>query len=197
MFNSIRVASIIPELVSLLIVLLVISGLVLIFIVVRTIKCPVNKILVIYGKLPKDEFGRDQQVICMHGGKKFIWPIVQAYKYLDLQEISILVDLKDTISNEIIGCYSPLEFIVAISTEKTSMVQAAINLIGLPESEIYSLAKKIIVDQILFVIKEKKIDKTNIVLGKFIDLVSENIEKELKKIGLSLISVKVTDSFLK
>ena len=51
-------------------------------------KCPSDKILVIYGKVGSGQDGASRSSKCIHGGASFIWPVVQAYEYLDLTPMS-------------------------------------------------------------------------------------------------------------
>ena len=60
----------------------------MIIILSRYRKCPSDKILVIYGKVGNAKDGSQRSAKCIHGGAAFIWPVVQAYEYLDLTPIS-------------------------------------------------------------------------------------------------------------
>ena len=72
------------------IVLLVLTT--LIVILSRYRKCPSDKVLVIYGKVGTAQDGSQRSAKCIHGGAAFIWPVIQAYEYLDLTPMSIQVD---------------------------------------------------------------------------------------------------------
>ena len=60
-------------------------------------KCPSDKIMVIYGKVGSNKDGTMRSARCIHGGASFIWPVFQAFEYLDLTPISLSVDLKSEI----------------------------------------------------------------------------------------------------
>ena len=64
------------------------------FIVSRYRRCPSDKIMVIYGKVGSSKDGTAISARCIHGGAAFIWPVFQAYEYMDLTPMSISVDLK-------------------------------------------------------------------------------------------------------
>ncbi|MBP3311912.1 MAG: flotillin family protein, partial [Butyricicoccus sp.] len=66
-------------------------------------------------------------------------------------------------------------------------------LLGLKLSEIQELAKDIIFGQLRLVIATMDIEEINTDRDKFLVAVSNNVEIELKKIGLRLINVNVTD----
>jgi len=160
------------------------------FIVSRYRKCPSDKIMVIYGKVG----GRDGAAAkCIHGGAAFIWPIIQAYEYMDLTPISISVDLENALSRQNIRINVPSRFTVGISTEPGVMQNAAERLLGLKLNEIQELAKDIIFGQLRLVVATMDIEEINTDRDKFLEAVSRNVETELKKIGLRLINVNVTD----
>lgn len=159
------------------------------FVFSRIKKCPSDKIMVIYGSV-RDAQGSAK---CIHGGTKFIWPIIQAYQFLDLTPISISVDLKQALSRQNIRIDVPSIFTVGISTEQGVMQNAAERLLGLKMSEIQELAKDIIFGQLRLVIATMDIEEINTDRDKFLEAVSFNVESELKKIGLRLINVNVTD----
>ena len=174
-------------------ILVVVLFAALIAILSRYRKCPADKILVIYGKVGSDKNGQTRTAKCIHGGAAFIVPVIQSYQYLDLTPISISVDLKNALSKQNIRIDVPSRFTVGISTEMGVMQNAAERLLGLKLSEIQELAKDIIFGQLRLVIATMDIEEINTDRDKFLVAVSNNVEIELKKIGLSLINVNVTD----
>ena len=74
-------------------------------------RCPSNKVLVIYGQV-KD--GRS--ATCVHGGGKFVIPVVQDYAYLSLEPIQIEVPLRDALSSENIRVNVPSVFTCLLYT---------------------------------------------------------------------------------
>lgn len=172
-------------------VLLIIS--VLLLFLTRYKKCPSDKIMVIYGKISNNKDGTYRSAKCIHGGAAFLVPVVQAYAFLDLTPISISVDLKNALSRQNIRIDVPSRFTVGISTEPGIMQNAAERLLGLRLNEIQELAKDIIFGQLRLVIATMNIEEINTDRDKFLDAISRNVEGELKKIGLRLINVNVTD----
>lgn len=156
-------------------------------------KCPSDKVLVIYGKVGSDQGGQNRSAKCIHGGAAFIIPVLQAYQYMDLTPISINVDLKSALSKQNIRVDVPSRFTVGISTEPGIMQNAAERLLGLKLAEVQELAKDIIFGQLRLVIATMDIEEINTDRDKFLLAVSNNVEIELKKIGLRLINVNVTD----
>ena len=162
-------------------------------IISRYRKCPSDKVMVIYGKVGTDKNGQTRSAKCIHGGAAFIVPVIQSYEYLDLTPISLNVDLRNALSKQNIRVDVPSRFTVGISTEDGVMQNAAERLLGLKLSEIQELAKDIIFGQLRLVIATMEIEEINTDRDKFLVAVSKNVEIELKKIGLRLINVNVTD----
>lgn len=180
-----------------IVILLVVIG-VLIFSLIlillsRYRRCPSDKIMVIYGKVGTNKDGSARSAKCIHGGAAFVWPVIQAYEYLDLTPISINVDLANALSHQNIRVDVPSRFTVGISTEPGTMQNAAERLLGLKLTEIQELAKDIIFGQLRLVIATMDIEEINTDRDKFVEAVYHNVETELKKIGLRLINVNVTD----
>lgn len=156
-------------------------------------KCPSDKVLVVYGKVGKNREGMNQSSKCIHGGAAFIWPVIQSHQFLDLTPLSIEVNLKNALSKQNIRVDVPSRFTVGISTEPGIMQNAAERLLGLKLTEIQELAKDIIFGQLRLVIATMDIEEINTDRDKFLANVSSNVEMELKKIGLRLINVNITD----
>ncbi|WP_396151131.1 flotillin family protein [Flavobacterium sp.] len=150
-------------------------------------RCPSDKILVIYGKTG------GSSAKCVHGGGAFIWPVIQDYQYLDLKPLSIEANLTNALSRQNIRVDVPCRFTIAISTETDSMNTAAERLLGLSPEQIQELAKDILFGQLRLVIATMTIEEINSDRDKFLDNISKNVDSELKKIGLKLINVNVTD----
>ena len=156
-------------------------------------KCPSDKVMVIYGKVGNNKDGSARSAKCIHGGAAFVWPVIQAREFLDLTPLSISVDLENALSRQNIRINVPSRFTVGISTEPAVMQNAAERLLGLKLEEVQELAKDIIFGQLRLVIATMDIEEINTDRDKFLEAVSRNVEGELKKIGLRLINVNVTD----
>ncbi len=150
-------------------------------------RCPSDRILVVYGKVGGGSAN------CIHGGAAFIWPVIQDYEFLDLTPISIEVMLTNALSRQNIRVDVPSRFTVGISTEPGIMNNAAERLLGLTQESIHDLAKDIIFGQLRLVVATMDIEEINSNRDKFLANVASNVGGELKKIGLKLINVNVTD----
>ena len=156
-------------------------------------RCPSDKILVIYGKTGKNSAGSISSARCVHGGAAFIWPVFQDYAFLDLKPISIECNLTNALSKQNIRVDVPCRFTVGISTEPENMTNAAERLLGLSVDSIQNIATDILFGQLRLVIATMDIEEINADRDKFLANVSTNVEAELRKIGLKLINVNVTD----
>ena len=151
-------------------------------------RCPSDKILVIFGTR-----GSNGSAKCIHGGGAFVWPIIQDYAYLSLTPISIEANLTNALSRQNIRVDVPCRFTVGISTEGDSMNNAAERLLGLKPTDIQEMARDILFGQLRLVIASMSIEELNSDRDKFQENIMKNVEIELKKIGLKLINVNVTD----
>jgi flotillin len=151
-------------------------------------RCPANKVLVISGKVGGGENAR-----CISGGGTFVWPVIQEYAYLGLEPIQIDIPLKDALSLENIRVAVPSVFTVAIGTEPEVRQNAAIRLLGLSHEQIKRQAQDIIFGQLRQVIASMRIEEINRDRDGFLHRIQTSLEPELKKIGLVLINVNITD----
>ena len=179
--------------VTLIIILVAVVFVTLAAILKRYRRCPSDKILVIYGKTGRNASGSISSARCVHGGAAFIWPVFQDYAWLDLKPISIECNLTNALSKQNIRVDVPCRFTVGISTDPENMTNAAERLLGLSIDSIQSIATDILFGQLRLVIATMDIEEINADRDKFLANVSQNVEAELRKIGLKLINVNVTD----
>ncbi len=172
---------------------LYVAAFVVFFVLVASIinryrRCPSDKILVIYGNRNKRGSAK-----CVHGGGAFVWPVIEDYAYLSLTPISIDANLTNALSKQNIRVDVPSRFTVGISTDPECMNAAAERLLGQTPAQIQELARDILFGQLRLVIATMSIEELNNDRDKFLESISANVEVELKKIGLRLINVNVTD----
>ncbi len=165
-----------------------ISVLLIIVAISRYRRCPSNQILVVFGKV-----GRGRSAKCIHGGGTFIIPLIQDYKYMSLQPMTIEINLSGALSKQNIRINTPSTFTVAISTEQMIMLNAAERLLGMSYDEIMQLAEDIILGQLRLVIATLDIEEINQDRELFLKQVNDNVTTELNKIGLQLINVNIKD----
>jgi flotillin len=156
-------------------------------------RCPSDKILVIYGKTGLNKEGGTSTAKCVHGGAAFIWPVIQDYAFLDLKPMSIEANLTNALSKQNIRVDVPCRFTIGVSTDPDVMSNAAERLLGLNIPSIQELVKDLLFGQLRLVIATMDIEEINSDRDKFLTNVANNVDNEIKKIGLKLINVNVTD----
>jgi len=160
----------------------------IIFFFSRYQKCPSDRILVIYGKTKGGSSSK-----CLHGGAAFVWPVVQAFAYLDLTPMQIEIPLDGALSKQNIRVNTPSSFTVGISTDPGVMSNAAERLLGQPLGAIETLASDIIFGQMRVVIATMDIEAINADRDQLIERITQGVEGELTKVGLKLINVNIKD----
>ncbi len=182
-----------PAIIAAIVVAVLILVLIVLTIAVRYKTCPPDKIMVIYGKIRPNADGTYRSAKCVHGGASFVIPFIQKYTFMDLTPLSISVDLKSALSKQNIRIDVPSIFTVGISTDPAIMQNAAERLRMLTLNQVSDLARDIIFGQLRLVIATMNIEEINADRDKFLEAISRNVEGELKKVGLRLINVNVTD----
>ena len=177
------------QMMLILVICLVVIGLgMTIFFFSRYKKCTSDRILVIYGKTNVGQSSK-----CMHGGGAFVWPVIQAFEYLDLTPIPIDIPLEGALDKEENRVNVPCTFTVGISTDPSIMSNAAERLLGLQLTQIRDFAKDIIVGQMRVVIADMSLESLISNRAQLIEKISQGIEVELNKVGLGIINVNVQD----
>ena len=168
--------------------LIIMFGMV-IFFFSRYQKCPSDRILVVYGKTG----GGGRSSRCLHGGAAFVWPVIQAFEYLDLTPMQIEIPLEGALSKEKIKVNVPSSFTVGISTEPGVMSNAAERLLGQPFSAIETLVSDVIFGQMRVIIAKMDIESLISDRDQLIQKITKGVEGELQKIGLKLMNVNIMD----
>lgn len=151
-------------------------------------RCPSDRILVVFGKVGKDQSSR-----CIHGGGAFIIPLIQESSYLSLTPITITIPLENALSMQNIRINVPSTFTVGISTDPAIMNNAAERLLRLAPRQIEEMAQEIIFGQLRLTVASLTIEQINQDRESFLSSIRRNVEPELNKIGLILINVNITD----
>ena len=154
-------------------------------------RVPPNKVIVVSGLFAKKDDLSSAK--CLHGGVVLVLPLIQTYHWLDLTPITIEIPLRGALSQQNIRVNVPARFTIGISTNPYSMIKAAERLLGLRLEEVQSYATDIILGQLRAVIATMRIEDINADRNEFEKKVMDAIDQELKKIGLELINVNITD----
>lgn len=160
----------------------------IVFLAQRFKRCPSNKVLVVFGKGVGTGTAKT-----IHGGAALVWPLFQDYAYLNLEPITVEIDLRGALSKKNIRVAVPSSFTIGIGTTPAIMTNAAERLLGLDERQVHNQAADIIIGQLRLVIATLAIEEINQDREKFLNLVNENVAIELNKIGLEVINVNIRD----
>ncbi|MDA7529366.1 flotillin family protein [bacterium] len=167
--------------------LLVVGFGTLVFFFSRYRRCPSDKILVIYGK----NVGDGKSFKCIHRGAAFVWPIFQAYQYLDLTPIPIAIKLEGVPSRQKIRVNMPATVTIGISTKDGVMENAAERMLGLDLKQIRMLGQEIIYCQMRLAIASIDIESVNSDPDLLLEKIVARVEVELAKVGLRLININI------
>jgi flotillin len=173
---------------SILGVLILVILLTLIGILSRYRKCKSDEILVIYGKT-----GGNKSSKCIQGGAAFVIPVLQGYAYMSLKPLQFDCNLQKALSSQNIRVDVPTTVTVGISTEQDVMQAAAERILGLGRTEIEDLVRDIVYGQMRTIIADMTIEKLNADRDEFLVKAKGLIDSELRKIGLYLININITD----
>jgi flotillin len=169
-----------------MILILILIGILLLF-VNRFKRCPSNRILVIYGKTGQGA------AKCVHGGAAFVWPVLQASAWLDLEPFVVPIELANALSQENIRVSVPTTVTAAVSIEEGIMQNASVRLLGQTIDDIRKQAQDIILGQMRAVIATMKIEEINRDRQAFMAKVNDAVSVELEKIGLAVINVNIKE----
>ncbi|MCB0334859.1 MAG: hypothetical protein KDD62_01095 [Bdellovibrionales bacterium] len=153
------------------------------------VRCPSNMILVKQGGL----IGGNRAMACYHGGATLVVPLIQEAAFLDLTPMTINIPLKGALSFQNIRVNVPSTFTIGVSTQADTMENAAVRLLNVSLRDIEVMASEIIFGQLRLTIASLKIEEINQDRERFLEAIRNNIDPELRKIGLYLINVNITD----
>lgn len=171
--------------VAILVVVVIIS---FIGILSRYRKCKSDEVLVVYGKTSGERSAK-----LYHGGAAFVWPIIQGYDFLSMKPLQIDCKLTGALSAQNIRVDVPTTITVAISTDPDVMQNAAERLLGLQPEDKQNLITDVVYGQMRLVIADMTIEELNSDRDKFLSKVRDNIDTELRKFGLYLMNINMSD----
>ena len=155
----------------------------------RDRKCKSDEVLVVYGKTGGDK----KSAKLYHGGAAFVWPIIQGYEFLSMKPMQIECKLTGALSAQNIRVDVPTTITVAISTDPEVMQNAAERMLGLTMDDKQNLITDVVYGQMRMVIADMTIEELNSDRDKFLAKVKDNIDTELRKFGLYLMNINISD----
>ena len=150
---------------------------------------PPNRALVVYGRnVLNQNYKRT-----FTGGGAFVIPVLQSSSWLSFTPMPLEVGLKGALSLEKIRLDVPSVFTVAIGKEESVLDNATVRLLDLSTSDVRLQAEEIILGQLRQVVATLTIEEINQDRQRFMDEISDHCSTELKKIGLELLNVNITN----
>lgn len=119
--------------------------------------------------------------------------IIQGYSFLNMKPMQIDCKLTGAISKQNIRVDVPTTITVAVSTEPEVMQNAAERLLGLNIEAQQELIKDVVYGQMRLVIADMTIEQLNSDRDTFLENCRKNIDSELKKFGLYLMNINISD----
>ena len=152
-------------------------------------RVPPNKALVVYGR---SLIGQNMKQTYTGGGA-FVLPVLQASSQLSFTPMPLEVNLKGALSLEKIRLDVPSVFTIAVGKEEAVLDNATVRLLDLKTNEIRLQAEEIILGQLRQVVATLTIEEINQDRQRFMDEISDHCSTELKKIGIELLNVNITN----
>ena len=168
------------------IVLLVV--LTIIGILSRYKKVKSDEILVVYGKTKGNTASK-----CLHGGAAFIWPVFQGWAVMSTKPMTLQCNLQGAISLQKIKVSVNTTITAAISTEPAVMANSAVRLLSMDERDIENQIRDVAYGQLRLIIADMTIEDLVNNREKFLNSCKTNIEEELKKFGLTLLNINISE----
>ena len=147
-----------------------------------------DEILVVYGKTKGNSSAK-----CLHGGSSFIWPIIQGATVMSTKPVTIQCNLQGAISSQKIKVNVNTTITAAISTVPEIMQNAAVRLLTMSPSEIEGQIKDVAYGQLRLIIATLTIEELVNDREKFLQACKTGIDEELKKFGLTVLNVNLSE----
>ena len=187
--GAMREIDVVTEMMIMAAILVAVILITFIGILSRYRKCKSDEVLVVYGKTGGDK----KSAKLYHGGAAFVWPIVQGYEFLSMKPMQIDCKLTGALSAQNIRVDVPTTITVAISTDPEVMQNAAERMLGLTMDDKQNLITDVVYGQMRLVIADMTIEELNSDRDKFLSKVKDNIDTELRKFGLYLMNINISD----
>ena len=149
--------------------------------------CQPNKLFVVNTQTSKE----NRMSIIVHGGGKFVIPILQDYKFIDIVTTSIPIELNGIYDKNRQKHNISAIFNITTSTKIEIIKKVLDKFLNQDKQTIINTAKNLIADEFTYIIKGVNLDEKSIEMEQFIEEVNSKIDEKLKTIGLELINVNI------
>ena len=179
-----------------MLVLLIVAIVVALFVASRFVRGRSDALLVVTGYMGKNPDGDNKVAKIVHGGLTFVWPFIQTYSWLTLEPFKVKINLEGALSKENIRVNIPCEFTLAVNSTNVAVTEnACIRLLDIIDEprELEGFVSTIVFGQMRGVIANLKIEEINNDRLALQNNIIESVEKELAKVGLTVVNVNITD----
>jgi len=149
-------------------------------------RCPPNRVLVVYGKMGSG----GKSIQCIHGGLKFVPPLIQNYDWLRLEPIHLVLPEMEPLEDGGPGFRAPNRFSVAIGTAPELMHTAAERLLGLSDDEIRDHAAEAILSQLQPLADQQRRAQVKLDHDRWLQEMEKAVQPALAKLGLVLLNYR-------
>lgn len=156
--------------------------------------CPSDLLLIVNGKQDKDPDLKDASggAKVYQGGSVFVMPFLYTKSWLSLKPISGSLNLKDTLTLNNVKVNVDMQYMYAVDTADTSVMQLAIrNFVGMDAQSIERMIDEVAFGSVRSVIATLSIESLISDREAFNSAVRSDLEVELRKIGIRLINQNV------
>ena len=137
--------------------------------------------------------GRAKPSRVVHGGAALVWPLIQDYAYISLKPMPINIDLKGHYPFRILELTFQVHLQLVLAKNPPSWPMLAERLLGFKIPEIEKLAEEIILGQLRLTVASLTIEQINQDRDAFLSLITQNVDQELRKFGLTQLNVNIVD----
>jgi len=148
-------------------------------------RCPPNRLLVIFGRTAS---GQTTQIV--HGGARFVIPLLQDYRWLSLDPVRITISPPSEAVQESLGFQVPVTYIVAIGTAPELAQNAAARLLGLPLDVIEEQVRDMIAGELASVVDATLAGPDSPDREAFYGRLQSALESRIQPLGMELISMR-------
>lgn len=177
-----------PSFLIITIGLMLLLFLMMIWAVSRYIKCPPDKLLVVYGHV---EDGNKDGLKVLHGGATFVWPVIQDHEFIDLAPYTYNFN-PDLLTKDLVPIQVAGELKYGVSSHPTLINVAASRLLGIGQADTQRLGENIINSELTKIFEEQDVVEISTFKKKeIVEKIVYQINPALNEIGLELINIKV------
>ena len=168
-----------------------------IWVLSRYRRCPNDQILVVFGKAGNKKPAASEGELdfvpkIITSGGTFVWPVIQDFRMMSLLPHEIQPRITG-LSSQNIKVTIPVTLITAIGKTRPLMENAAARFLNASTQDINHLIEDILIGEIRAIMATMSIEEINADRNKFLENSKEKIERELNKVGFTILNINIAD----